>query len=195
MRQPQRVTARFDFGGLGWVHMVQHSGALCQLDLYLIPDSKVPAIPDRIRRQVIYTATAAADDAMARKRAALHVARGRAAAPGTAELVTETVILASMIRKRLTRSQQFMAYKEAHQMITAVRALIRTALFPDTAYLEWYHLEEMIGVTPIGRSCLLLLGVSCNPSRRRTRDDCPAKPNRRPPVVGHRSRRRAGRHH
>jgi hypothetical protein len=67
------------------------------------------------------------------------------------------LILASMIRKRLTRGQQFMAYREAHQLTTAVQALIRTAQFPDTAYLGWYHLEEMTGTTPIGRSFLQVL--------------------------------------
>lgn len=146
-----------DFGGLGWVHMLQHDGRLCQLDLYLIPASRVPEIPPTIRRQVICTAPAAVADPADAEEAALYVAGALAAGPDPASLVTEVMILASMICKRLSRGQQFMAYKEAHQLVTAVRTLIRTALFPGTSYLGWYHLEEMTGRTPIGRSCLAVL--------------------------------------
>jgi hypothetical protein len=146
-----------DFGGLGWVHLLQHDGAICQLDLYLIPESRVSQIPGRIRRQVIYSRPSAAPAPGAAEIAAHYVARARAAAPTVAELVIEALILASMIKKRIGRGQPFMAYKEKHQLVCAVQALIRTALLPETAYLGWYHLEEMIGKTPTGRECLAVL--------------------------------------
>ena len=63
-------------------------------------------------------------------------------------------MLAWLIRKRIVRGQQFMAYKEAHQLTCAARALARTALSPHTAYLGWYHLDRDLGATPIGRACL-----------------------------------------
>lgn len=145
-------------GGLGWVHLIQHDGMLYQLDLYLAPSRHIEDITARTHGRLLYTAadsSAAAGDTAAAADAFIDAAL--AAAPEPVHLIVELLVLAWMIRKRITRGQQFMAYKEAHQFVTAARTLIRAALSPHTAYLGWYHLDEHLGATPIGRSCLDLL--------------------------------------
>lgn len=159
-------------GGLGWVHLIQHAGMLYQLDLYLAPSRRVRDITARTRGRLIYTAPDAGrpdpdDDA----RAAAFVAAALAAEPEPAHLVVRLLVLAWMIRRRISRGQRFMAYKETHEFVAAARALIRASLSPHTAYLGWYHLDEHLGGTPIGRSCLdLLAELAARPAVPTARD-------------------------
>lgn len=147
------------FGGLGWVHLIQHTGALYQLDLYLAPSGHVDDIAARTRGRMLYTVPGDAEPEACHARAAeAAIAAARAAPPSAASLIMELLVLAHMIGKRIARGQRFMAYKEAHQFVNAARGLIRTGLSPRTAYLGWYHLEETLSVTPIGRECLAMLG-------------------------------------
>lgn len=60
-----------------------------------------------------------------------------------------------LIRKRITRGQELIAYSEAYLFNTAVKNLIKAALAPTSRYYGWYQLREEIGSTPIGKACLL----------------------------------------
>jgi len=147
-----------DFGGLGYVHLIQHAQMLYQLDLYLAPSCRIEEITTRTRGRLLYAAPTTPAPAEPASAAVAFIAERRQAAPTAEQLVVELLVLAWMIRKRIVRAQRFMAYQEAHQFTTAARDLVRTALSPKTTYLGWYHLEEAVGATPIGRSCLRLLG-------------------------------------
>lgn len=144
-----------DLGGLGFVHLLVHRHMLYQLDLYLAPSGRIEHIVNATRGRVMYTApdhtpTSAGGDTQVEAFINAH----RQTPPTCTDLLVEALVLTWLIRKRIVRGQQFMAYKEAHQLTTAARSLVRTALSPDTAYLGWYHLETDLGATPIGRDCL-----------------------------------------
>ncbi|MEV7970003.1 hypothetical protein AB0O34_29060 [Sphaerisporangium sp. NPDC088356] len=143
-------------GGLGYVHLIEHDGKLCQLDLYLAPADRIDHIAAVTRGRAIYTAPYGGDRLHDRAAAAF-VADRLAAAPTCEQLFVETLVLTWMIHKRILRGQQLMAYAETHMLHTAVRSLIRTALTPERAQYGWYHLDTEIGRTPIGRWCLAQL--------------------------------------
>lgn len=140
-------------GGLGSVHLVEHHGHLQQLDLYLAPADRVSDIADLTCGYIVYAAPGAAPEP--RDAAVEAFVRDRlTAAPTCGEAVIEALVLAFMMRKRLVRRQYMLAYAEYHMLVTAVRSLIRTALQPDRAAYGWYHLEEEIGASNLGRACL-----------------------------------------
>lgn len=145
-----------DLGGLGFVHLLIHQDMLYQLDLYLAPAGRIEQIAAATRGRLLYTATdAPAGDAdVSQTEVDTYIRERRRTIPTCEQLLVEVLVLAWLIRKRIVRRQAFMAYKEAHQMVTAARSLARTALSPRTAYLGWYHLEDDLGRTPIGRACL-----------------------------------------
>ncbi|WP_433520165.1 hypothetical protein ACQP2T_63540 (plasmid) [Nonomuraea sp. CA-143628] len=143
-----------DLGGLGFVHLLVHRHMLYQLDLYLAPAGRVDRIMTVTRGRLLYTAPGHTSAPDSHPQVDAFIAAGRQTPPSCTDLLVEVLVLAWLIRKRIVRGQQFMAYKEAHQLTAAARGLARTALSPHTAYLGWYHLEDELGRTPIGRACL-----------------------------------------
>lgn len=143
-----------DLGGLGFVHLVVHRHMLYQLDLYLAPASRIERIIGATRGRMMYTAPGATEPRRDHPQVKAFIDARLRTPPTCTDLLVEVLVLAWLIRKRIVRGQQFMAYKEAHQLATAARSLARTALSPATAYLGWYHLETDLGATPIGRDCL-----------------------------------------
>lgn len=143
-------------GGLGYVHLIEHGGRLHQLDLYLAPSKAIGDIATFTRGDIIYTAPAAAKQHEPEPEPAVKafIAAQLADPPTCRQLIVEALVLSWMIRKRLARGQRFMAYAETHSLTTAARTLIRAALSPKTACFGWYHLEDDLGTTPIGRACL-----------------------------------------
>lgn len=141
-------------GGLGSVHLVEHRGHLQQLDLYLAPAARVVDIADLTRGYIVYTAPGAAAEPRDDCAVETFVRERLAAEPTCGEAFIEALVLAFMLRKRLLRRQYMMAYAEYHMLVTAVRSLIRTALQPDRAAYGWYHLEDEIGASNLGRTCL-----------------------------------------
>ncbi len=87
------------------------------------------------------------------------VARTFAEPRSCAELLIETLVVGYLIRKRITRGQEFIAYSEAYLFNTAAKNLIKAALAPTSRYYGWYQLREEIGSTPIGKECLRDLGA------------------------------------
>jgi hypothetical protein len=59
-----------------------------------------------------------------------------------------------MLSKRIRRRQHFIAYDHTYLFLSAVKDLVKTALVPTSASWGWYHLEEELGSTPAGQSCL-----------------------------------------
>ncbi|MEU5863488.1 hypothetical protein ABZ815_20125 [Nonomuraea sp. NPDC047529] len=150
---PDKIVPRM--GGLGYVHLIDAGGRLHQLDLYLAPTSRIRDLTLLTRGEVIYEAPGIRDTTRAPRRDVEAFIADQLAAPLTCgQLVVEALVLAWMIRKRIKRSQQFMAYTEMHLLTTAARTLMRTALSPQRAYYGWYHLEDDLGITPIGQDCL-----------------------------------------
>lgn len=143
-----------DLGGLGFVHLLVHRHMLYQLDLYLAPAGRIERIVAATRGRLMYTTPGHTATTDSHPQVEMFIAAARQTPPTCTDLLVEVLVLAWLIRKRIVRGQQFMAYKEAHQLTSAARCLARTALSPHTAYLGWYHLETDLGATPIGQACL-----------------------------------------
>jgi hypothetical protein len=149
-----RDTIVADLGGVGLVFLVPEDGHLHQVDLYVVPASRVALL-----RETVVTAAllerepepaGAEEAAFAARYAADFHARPRTCA----DLITEHLVLAVLLRKRIARGQRFVAYSEWHRLHTATKDLIKAALAPASRYWGWYQLREEIAVTPIGRACL-----------------------------------------
>lgn len=64
------------------------------------------------------------------------------------------MVLHAMLRKRLARGQQYIAYGLLHDLNATCRDVIRTALVPQSRHHGWYHLPDEVGRTATGRECL-----------------------------------------
>jgi predicted nucleotidyltransferase len=148
-----RDTIVQEMGGLGYVYMIVSDNRLYQLDLYLVPSSSIPAVQQRTGARILFTrrdrpTTKSMVPLDAFIRSAL--ARSRSCN----DLFIECLVLVQMILKRVRRDQTFLIYSDTCLLMNAVKDLIKTALATDSAYWGWYHLDEDIGRTPLGQTCL-----------------------------------------
>lgn len=153
-----RDTIVGDMGGLGYVYLVGWVGRLQQVDLYVLPSSKVRGVRERTVARPIFVrdpdGTYESDPNVAP-----FVSRSLIAHRSCAELLIETLVVGYLIRKRITRGQVLVAYSEVYLFNTAVKNLVKAALAPNSRYYGWYQLREEIGSTPIGKACLRDLGA------------------------------------
>ncbi|MFJ2575125.1 nucleotidyltransferase domain-containing protein [Streptomyces halstedii] len=152
-----RDTIVGDLGGAGFVYLLPHDGHLLQLDLYLCPDSAADALRRRIGPRLLWqeTPTDAPDtDTGARAETAAELARTAAAPATCSTLLVQAMVLHAMLRKRVLRGQDYIAYGLLHQLHETCRDVIRTALVPHSRHHGWYHLPDEVGRTTIGRECL-----------------------------------------
>ncbi|MCM2579738.1 hypothetical protein [Streptomyces meridianus] len=141
-------------GGVGMVFLVPDEGHLHQIDLYLVPASRIPRLRATVATALLLdrepSPVTAEEAAMAERFVVEFLARPRTCT----ELLIEHLVLAVLLHKRIKRGQQFVAYSEWHRLHTATKDLIKTALAPTSRFWGWYQLREEIAVTPIGRACL-----------------------------------------
>jgi predicted nucleotidyltransferase len=133
-----RDTIVGDMGGLGYVYLVGWAGDLQQIDLYVVPATKVVGVHERTMAHPIfvrYIDGAYESD----PNVAPFVARSLIEPRSCAELLIETLVVGYLIRKRITRGQEFIAYSEAHLFNVAVKNLIKAALAPTSRYYGWYN--------------------------------------------------------
>jgi predicted nucleotidyltransferase len=140
-------------GGLRYVFLVPHEGALHQIDLSAVPVSRLDTVLARAKAMPVYQA-----DGERRERNSQEVdslINSTLDRPYTTrELLVEILVLGHMIDKRIPRGQRYVAYAETFALHTAAKNLIKAALAPGSAFYGWYQLAEEIGTTPIGRRCL-----------------------------------------
>jgi hypothetical protein len=149
-----------DLGGLGFVFLMPYEGKLQQIDLYLAPASRIPAIGGTVATAVLMDRQAPAPDAEAAIQAAAFVAEQAARPKSCTELLIEHLVLAVLLHKRIRRGQRFVAYAEWHLLHTATKNLIKAALAPASRFWGWYQLREEIALTPVGRTCLADLNAA-----------------------------------
>lgn len=148
-----RDTIVSDMGGLGYVYLIGWANELQQVDLYVVPASRVSWVYEHTVAHPIYVrdaeATYVPDPCVAP-----FIAHTMAKPRSCAELLIEALVVGYLMRKRITRGQDFIAYSEAYIFNTAAKNLIKAALAPTSRYYGWYQLREEIGSTPIGKECL-----------------------------------------
>ncbi|MBF6176784.1 hypothetical protein [Nocardia blacklockiae] len=148
-----RDTIVGQMGGLGYVYLVGWAGSLQQIDLYVAPASSIGRARERTVTQSIFVrdpdAVYEPDPSIVR-----FVADKMGERRCCRDLLIETLVLGYLIRKRIARGQEFIAYSEAVLFNTAAKDLIKTALADTSQFYGWYQLREEIGSTPLGRQCL-----------------------------------------
>ncbi|QNP72195.1 hypothetical protein IAG44_24120 [Streptomyces roseirectus] len=149
-----RDTIVADLGGAGFVYLVQHEGKLQQVDLYLVPASRIAVLGRTVGGKSLLDRSPVEITPAQVQRARAHLAELAARPRSCAELLIEHLVLAVLLHKRIRRGQRFIAYAEWHLLHTATKDLIKTALAPASAFWGWYRLREDLTRTPIGRSCL-----------------------------------------
>lgn len=151
-----RDTIVGDLGGAGFVYLLPHAGHLLQLDLYLCPTSAVEPLRRRIGPRLLWQSADAQEGtgAHARRETARALARAAAAPADCGSLLVQAMVLHAMLRKRLARGQQYIAYGLLHDLHATCRDVIRTALVPHSRHHGWYHLPDEVGRTATGRDCL-----------------------------------------
>ena len=150
-------------GGLGYVFLVPYRGKLHQIDLYVVPVSRLDTILAHTKAMPVYQASGQTSQRTSQVDWLINSTLQRPYT--TQELLVEILVLGHMIRKRITRGQRYVAYSEMFALHTAAKNLIKASLAPGSAFYGWYQLPEEIGATPIGRQCLADLDrlVSGNP--------------------------------
>lgn len=149
-----------DLGGAGFVYLLPHDGHLLQLDLYLCPDTAVDALRRRIGPRLLWQETRTDTgphpdgNAVARGETMAELARRAAAPADCSTLLVQAMVLHAMLRKRVLRGQEYIAYGLLHQLHATCRDMIRTALVPHSRHHGWYHLPDEVGRTTTGRECL-----------------------------------------
>ncbi|MFJ2232091.1 hypothetical protein ACIOFU_32500, partial [Streptomyces halstedii] len=93
-------------------------------------------------------------DADAQGETAAELARTAVAPANCPTLLVQAMVLHAMLRKRVLRGQEYIAYGLLHQLHETCRDVIRTALVPHSRHHGWYHLPDEVGRTTIGRECL-----------------------------------------
>lgn len=156
-----RDTIVGDLGGAGYVYLLPHEGHLLQLDLYLCPASGVNALRRRIGPRLLWqeprTDTGPDVDADVQVEAAAELARTATAPTDCSMLLVQAMVLHAMLRKRVLRGQEYIAYGLLHELHATCRDVIRTALVPHSGHHGWYHLPDEVGRTATGRECLAKL--------------------------------------
>ncbi|MCX4094317.1 nucleotidyltransferase domain-containing protein [Nocardia sp. alder85J] len=142
-----------DMGGLGYVYLIGWAGRLQQLDVYLAPASCIGRVREQTVCQPIFTRDPAA--VYQPVPGTVRFTANMIGKPRSCQdLLVEALVIGYLIRKRISRGQEFIAYSEVFLFNTAVKNLIKTALAPLSTFYGWYQLNEEIGTTPIGRQCL-----------------------------------------
>ncbi|MEV8101720.1 MULTISPECIES: nucleotidyltransferase domain-containing protein [unclassified Streptomyces] len=151
-----RDTIVGNLGGAGFVYLLPHDGHLLQLDLYLCPTSAVHALRRRIGPRLLWQGPGAQDtaDADTQRQTAQELARATEAPADCGSLLVQAMVLHAMLRKRLARGQQYIAYGLLHDLNATCRDVIRTALVPHSRHHGWYHLPDEVGRSTTGRECL-----------------------------------------
>ncbi|MCX4458644.1 nucleotidyltransferase domain-containing protein [Streptomyces sp. NBC_01728] len=151
-----RDTIVGNLGGAGFVYLLPHDGHLLQLDLYLCPTSAVGALRRRIGPRLLWQGPGAEDatDADTQRQTAQELAHAAQAPADCGSLLVQAMVLHAMLRKRLARGQQYIAYGLLHDLNVTCREVIRTALVPHSRHHGWYHLPDEVGRTATGRECL-----------------------------------------
>lgn len=148
-----RDTIVGEMGGLGFVYLVTWAGKLQQIDLYVLPASKVSSVGQRANARTMFVRQTELSSAP-EPAVSDFVARTLAAPRSCRHLLIEALVVGYLVRKRIARGQDFIAYSEWHLFTTAAKNLIKAALAPQSRYYGWYHLREEVGSTPIGKQCL-----------------------------------------
>ena len=132
-----------DFGGIGFVYLINREGTFHQIDLYFVPSHRRHKLNAAPRLKTIYESgpTTAQNNP---ERADQYIAELLATKATAHDIFVEIMILGFLIKKRILRRQDFLNVSETHLIYRAIRDLIRLTFDPAHREFGWYHLEQSI---------------------------------------------------
>lgn len=129
-----------DFGGLGFVYLVNWKGTYLQADVYILPADRTELIKKAPRAQQVYsrgsaktTSGAEVEELIISKKDTVQTIQ---------QIIIEIFILAALIHKRIRRHQIYLNYSETYMLNTSVRNLMRTLWDPSHIAFGWYSFAE-----------------------------------------------------
>lgn len=148
-----RDTIVGDMGGLGFVYLVPWASKLQQIDLYVVPASQAVSVAQRTDARSMFVRQLE-PDYVPESAVSEYTVQAPTSLYSCHQLAIEVLVVGYLVRKRIARGQDFIAYSEWHFFTTAVKNLIKAALAPQSQYHGWYQLPAEVGSTPIGKQCL-----------------------------------------
>ncbi|NBX18669.1 MAG: nucleotidyltransferase domain-containing protein [Proteobacteria bacterium] len=131
-----------DFGGLGYVYLIQAGEKILQIDLYLLPSDRLNKLLSVRGVTRVYENNVKASSNSVPECNDEYI-RSKISAPVTQEsILFEIVVLAHLLKKRIKRGQTLLNHSETVMLHRAFRDLIRKTLDPAYFAYGWYHFSE-----------------------------------------------------
>lgn len=131
-----------DFGGLGYVYLIQAGERILQVDLYLIPSNRLNKLLN-VRGVTRVYESKDTNFLNSDFKCKDEYIRSKISAPVTQEsILVELVVLAHLLKKRIKRGQTLLNHSETVMLHRAFRDLIRIKLDPAYFGYGWYHFSE-----------------------------------------------------
>lgn len=148
-----------DFGGVGFVYLVEYNGKVVTIDLYFLPESKIAIITKLTDVKLLYCnsdndlkqckgTTQRSTEAGTPRRYGYTPDSERDV---TTSLVVEIFVLAIFLMKRIARGQIFLNYSETHRQTCALNRLWRAVYDVPHVDFGFYHLEKALFSSVGGR--------------------------------------------
>lgn len=133
-----------DFGGLGYVYLIPENGQLFQVDLYVIPASKLAAVRAIPKAKQVYMANddVVVADIKTQQQNQNLIQTLKKAESGKDAYLVEAMILAFLLLKRIKRGQVLLNYSETVLLNSAIRNIFRLCFEPHYINYGWYHFME-----------------------------------------------------
>lgn len=137
-----------DFGGLGFVYLLERQGTLFQVDIYVVPSQRAMGLQSKAKAKMIYRREGAPNQGSVSESTARFISDFQSRQRDTQDFYIGAMVLALLIRKRIKRGQHFLNYSETHLLNLSIRNFFRSVYDPDFVNYGWYHIQErMSGVT------------------------------------------------
>jgi predicted nucleotidyltransferase len=131
-----------DFGGLGYVYLIQAGDKILQIDLYVVPSNRLKKLlsVQGVKRVYEKNGTTSSNSYAEINDEFI---KSKITAPVTSEsIIVEIIVLSHLLKKRIKRGQTLLNHSETIMLHRAFRDLIRKTLDPSYFGYGWYHFSE-----------------------------------------------------
>lgn len=131
-----------DFGGLGFVYLIERQCTLFQVDIYILPTERAMSLQKKAKSKMIYRRDGAIGNGVLADSVHRFITDFQTRARTSRDFYIEVMVLALLIRKRIKRGQLFLNYSETHLLISSIRNFFRSVYDPEFVNYGWYHIQE-----------------------------------------------------
>lgn len=135
-----------DFGGLGFVYLIERQRTLFQVDIYILPTERAMGLQKKAKSKMIFRRDGATGDGVLTDSVSAFITEFQTRPRTTRDYFIEVMVLALLIRKRIKRGQLFLNYSETHLLISSIRNFFRSVYDPEFVNYGWYHIQERVSL-------------------------------------------------